>query len=104
MPIRGHPAAFLPLLSSTLNPPSSSSSSSSFSSHLSGIGSADAFQANVIAREMVLSMGMGRRTGPLDLMHTTSASQVTPGLRDLASGLNPRQPLKTLFYPGWHHF
>jgi len=38
------------------------------------LGSADVFQANMIAREMILSMGMGATMGPVDLMHTTAAS------------------------------
>ena len=39
------------------------------------LGAADTFHANIIAREMILSMGMGRRMGPVDLMHTTSTAQ-----------------------------
>ncbi len=34
-----------------------------------GLGAPDLFHANMIAREMILEMGMGRRTGPVDLMH-----------------------------------
>ena len=40
------------------------------------MGAADTFHANVIAREMILSMGMGKRMGPVDMMHTTSTAQV----------------------------
>ena len=43
------------------------------------LGAADTFHANIIAREMILSMGMGRRMGPVDLMHTTSTAQVQRG-------------------------
>ena len=43
------------------------------------LGAADTFHANIIAREMILSMGMGRRMGPVDLMHTTSTAQVQGG-------------------------
>ncbi|KAG1670583.1 hypothetical protein FOA52_012156 [Chlamydomonas sp. UWO 241] len=41
---------------------------------VTSLGAADTFQANVIAREMILSMGMGAIMGPVDLMHTTAAS------------------------------
>lgn len=41
----------------------------------SALGAADVFQANMIAREMILSMGMGRRMGPVDLMHVASTVQ-----------------------------
>lgn len=37
----------------------------------------DLFHANLIAREMVLALGMGRRMGPLDLMHVVPANQNT---------------------------
>ncbi|KXZ53715.1 hypothetical protein GPECTOR_6g632 [Gonium pectorale] len=41
---------------------------------MTGMGSPDLFHANLIAREMVLSMGMGRRTGPVDLMRVAAVS------------------------------
>ncbi len=36
---------------------------------MTAMGSPDLFHANMIAREMVLTMGMGRRMGPVDLMY-----------------------------------
>jgi len=36
---------------------------------VTAMGAPDLFHANMIAREMVMSMGMGRRMGPMDLMH-----------------------------------
>ena len=50
------------------------------------LGAADTFHANIIAREMILSMGMGRRMGPVDLMHTTSTAQVRRGREGDALG------------------
>lgn len=35
------------------------------------MGAPDLFHANLIAREMILGLGMGRRTGPLDLMRAS---------------------------------
>jgi len=32
------------------------------------MGAPDLFHANMIAREMVMTMGMGRRMGPVELM------------------------------------
>ncbi len=40
-----------------------------------GMSSPDVFHANMIAREMVLGMGMGRRMGPFDLMHVVQQQQ-----------------------------
>ena len=40
-----------------------------------GLGSADLMHANLIAREMVLSMGMGSKMGPVDLMHVVQTDQ-----------------------------
>ncbi len=37
-------------------------------SEVTGLGVPDVFHANMIAREMVLSAGMGRKMGPMDLM------------------------------------
>ncbi|KAG2495020.1 hypothetical protein HYH03_006952 [Edaphochlamys debaryana] len=52
---------------------------------MTGMGSPDLFHANLIAREMVLSMGMGRKTGPLDLMRVTAAAG-DAGSESLAAG------------------
>ncbi len=47
------------------------------------MGAPDLFHANLIAREMILSMGMGRRTGPLDFLRVTgnTASESEQTLR-----------------------
>lgn len=37
-------------------------------SEVTGLGTPDLFHANMIAREMILSAGMGQKVGPLDLM------------------------------------
>eukprot|EP00798_Chlamydomonas_sp_ICE-L_P024177 gene24177-9766_t len=37
--------------------------------HMTGISAPDHFHANMIAREMVLEFGMGKKTGPVDLMN-----------------------------------
>eukprot|EP00877_Chromochloris_zofingiensis_P008651 jgi/Chrzof1/4039/Cz13g18040.t1 len=38
-------------------------------SEVTGLGAPDMFQANMIAREMIMSAGMNQRLGPVDLMH-----------------------------------
>jgi cell division protease FtsH len=43
--------------------------------HTTALGAADSFHANMIAREMIMSMGMGRRMGPVDLMHVNAAAE-----------------------------
>eukprot|EP00879_Flechtneria_rotunda_P027270 GHRR01029205.1.p1 GENE.GHRR01029205.1~~GHRR01029205.1.p1 ORF type:complete len:107 (-),score=40.82 GHRR01029205.1:543-863(-) len=35
---------------------------------VTGMGAADLFHSNMVAREMILSAGMGRKVGPMDLM------------------------------------
>eukprot|EP00879_Flechtneria_rotunda_P028172 GHRR01030255.1.p1 GENE.GHRR01030255.1~~GHRR01030255.1.p1 ORF type:complete len:520 (+),score=209.83 GHRR01030255.1:1412-2971(+) len=37
-------------------------------SEVTGMGAADLFHSNMVAREMILSAGMGRKVGPMDLM------------------------------------
>lgn len=44
---------------------------------ISSLGATDAFQASMIAREMIMSMGMGRRMGPMDLMFVTRTAEST---------------------------
>ncbi|MEW5306932.1 MAG: hypothetical protein WDW36_009362 [Sanguina aurantia] len=44
-------------------------------SEVTGLGSPDLFHANMIAREMILTMGMGRKMGPVDLMHFVDPDQ-----------------------------
>jgi hypothetical protein len=41
---------------------------------MTGLGTPDLFHANMIAREMVLSAGMGRKVGPMDLMRLHAPS------------------------------
>jgi len=49
-------------------------------SEVTGMGAPDLFHANMIAREMVLAMGMGRRMGPVDLMHVVDKQDKSGGL------------------------
>jgi len=62
---------------------------------LTGIGAPDVFHANMIAREMILGMGMGRRMGPLDLMQVV-ANQQNSGLMLRTS--EPTSPDDEYFY------
>ncbi len=55
------------------------------------LGSADVFHANMIAREMIMSMGMGKRMGPVDLMHTTSTSEDTGMMLRTADSAAPNE-------------
>jgi len=48
------------------------------------MGAPDLFHANMIAREMVMTMGMGRRMGPIELMKLVQNQQVRARLRSLA--------------------
>ncbi|KAG1666581.1 hypothetical protein FOA52_000548 [Chlamydomonas sp. UWO 241] len=43
-------------------------------SEVTSLGSTDVYHANMIAREMILSFGLGRKTGPAALMHVTSTA------------------------------
>ncbi|GLC69378.1 ATP-dependent zinc metalloprotease FTSH 1 [Pleodorina starrii] len=54
--------------------------------NLTGMGSPDLFHANLIAREMIMSMGMGRRTGPVDLLRVVGAADGAPGGETLRAG------------------
>ncbi|GLI67098.1 hypothetical protein VaNZ11_011303 [Volvox africanus] len=54
--------------------------------NVTGMGSPDLFHANLIAREMVMSMGMGRRTGPVDLLRVMGAAEGAPGESTLRAG------------------
>lgn len=51
-----------------------------------GMGSPDLFHANLIAREMIMSMGMGRRTGPIDLLRVAATSEAASGADTLRAG------------------
>ncbi|KAG2437047.1 hypothetical protein HYH02_011309 [Chlamydomonas schloesseri] len=53
---------------------------------MTGMGSPDLFHANLIAREMIMSMGMGRRTGPIDLLRVAATSEAAAGADTLRAG------------------
>ncbi|GFR51495.1 hypothetical protein Agub_g13859, partial [Astrephomene gubernaculifera] len=53
---------------------------------MTGQGSPDLFHANLIAREMVMSFGMGRRTGPLDLLRVVGTSEGNAASHELRAG------------------
>eukprot|EP00878_Enallax_costatus_P001473 GHUV01001624.1.p1 GENE.GHUV01001624.1~~GHUV01001624.1.p1 ORF type:complete len:977 (+),score=283.07 GHUV01001624.1:432-2933(+) len=66
-------------------------------SEMTGLGAADLFHANMIAREMILSAGMGRKMGPVDLMHLhPKAAEDTQG--DLLRTLEPKDATEEEFY------
>ena len=56
-------------------------------SEVTGLGAPDLFHANLIAREMVLSAGMGAKTGPVDALRVR-ANEKASG--DLLRSLEPR--------------
>lgn len=62
---------------------------------VTAMGAPDLFHANMIAREMVLSMGMGRRMGPVDLMYVLD-KQDNSGLMLKAN--EPKAPEEEMYY------
>ncbi len=64
---------------------------------MTGLGAADLFHANMIAREMILSAGMGRKMGPVDLMQLhPKAAEDTQG--DLLRNMEPKDATEEEFY------
>lgn len=49
----------------------------------------------MIAREMIMSMGMGRRMGPVDLMQVSRAAEATGSM---LRGSDPRAPPTPYYY------
>lgn len=62
---------------------------------MTAMGAPDLFQANMIAREMVLSMGMGRRSGPMDMMYLMDKSE---GSGLMLRATDDRTPDEQTFY------
>ncbi|WIA15942.1 hypothetical protein OEZ85_012685 [Tetradesmus obliquus] len=64
---------------------------------MTGLCAPDLFHANMVAREMVLSAGMGRKIGPMDLMSLhPKASEDSSG--DLLRTLEPKDASEEEFY------
>lgn len=62
---------------------------------VTAMGAPDLYHANMIAREMVLSMGMGRRMGPVDLLHVQE-NKGDGGL--LLRANEPKNPEEEMYY------